>query len=165
MEILLKVSNMLLGSTHFNKQFRVLDIQRQKQFSFWLSRQQITSNCSTIIENWNENNITKTYWQSFSQTIFGNIVLIGNMTNMYVKRNSLWRWVRIVKTKFVHSASWGFKLKLITRCSLRSVHCIIPRRCHLHKIPTSAFFHHWKSLLARKSTYWLLVQPMKQVAY
>lgn len=101
------------------------------------------------IESWKENNTMKTYWQRISQTIFRNIVLVGNMSNMNVKGNSLWCWVRIVETKFVHPTSWGFKLKLIPRCSLWSVHRITTRRCHLIKIQPLGIFSSSKSLFER----------------
>lgn len=70
--------------------------------------------------------------QRLEDTIFCKVMLIGNMTNMYVERNSLWCWIRIVEAEFVHPTPRSLKLKFITRCSLQSVYCIARWRCHLH---------------------------------
>ena len=68
-----------------------------------------------------------------SQTIFSKVVLIGYMTDMYVERNRLWCWIRIVETEFVHSTSRSLKLKLVSRCSLYILHRVPTRRFYLRK--------------------------------
>lgn len=60
-------------------------------------------------------------------------MLIGNMSNMYVERDSFWSRIRILETELVHPTPRGLELKFIPRCSLHCVYNIFSGCCHLQE--------------------------------
>lgn len=79
------------------------------------------------------NNVAPKNWYKMliELTIFGKVVLIGNMAHMYVEWYSFWCCIWILEAEFVHSTSRSLKLKLVPRCSLQWFYEIACWRCHL----------------------------------